>query len=410
MRSRVADATIKGFYYQFDTSILEIIKLKKNNEFIVIEGIVEDIDIHTATENSTVQCKYLSKPNYTYSAVREPIIKMMEHFINPATPNNFKYILYAHFENETPGNEPTIDVPTFKEILTYKVKGIEKHYEIDNSITDKQLENFLSQFKLKFGIEFYEQQKTLIEKLKTHFCCSEFIADKHFYNNALRVVIDRAIKKNEADRTITKGQFLKEIDCSKTLFNEWFIKLRSKKEYLKETNQNLKSTRTLEQSRAKVIFIGKNVITANNAELPLLDFIENLIAKYYKLNSSLRTAKPLTLILDCDRQQIQNIKMQLIENQTSFNDGFEELKFSSYFFNKEPVINKSLNGNKLINSSYIVKLISKETFLNNFKDINNPNSFIIFSKDDFDKRFVSGQCFEIKYCVSLKEVFKVLTM
>ena len=316
MRQRVADATIKGFYYQFDTSILEIFKLKKNTDSAVIEGIVEDIDIHTATEDSTIQCKYLSKPNFTNSAVREPLIKMIDHFIDPKTPNNFNYILYAHFENETSGNEPTIDVSKFKDILKYKEKGIEKHYEIEKKITDKQLTDFLSQFKLKFGIEFYKQQQAVIEKLKSHFSCSEFAADKHYYNNALRIVIDKAIKKIEADRTITKGQFLKEIDCSKTLFNEWFIKLRSKKEYLKEINHNLKSTRTLEQSRAKIILIGKNIIEANNAELPLLDFIENLTAKYYKLNSSLRTAKPLTLIFDCDKQKLQNVKKQLIENQT----------------------------------------------------------------------------------------------
>ena len=45
MHSRAATPTIKGYYYQFDTSILELLKLKKDTDKILIEGI-EDIDIH----------------------------------------------------------------------------------------------------------------------------------------------------------------------------------------------------------------------------------------------------------------------------------------------------------------------------------------------------------------------------
>ena len=39
---RVADSTIKGFMYQFNLSLNEI--LKSTNEIIQIEGIIEDID------------------------------------------------------------------------------------------------------------------------------------------------------------------------------------------------------------------------------------------------------------------------------------------------------------------------------------------------------------------------------
>ena len=44
MTTRAADATIKGYYYQFDTSILKLLDLSTNSDTVTIEGI-EDIDI-----------------------------------------------------------------------------------------------------------------------------------------------------------------------------------------------------------------------------------------------------------------------------------------------------------------------------------------------------------------------------
>ncbi len=86
MTTRAANATIKGYYYQFDTSILKVLELSANSDSITVEGI-EDIDINTATENTAIQCKYLSKPQFTNSSVRKPIMLMLEHFVNPSTPS-----------------------------------------------------------------------------------------------------------------------------------------------------------------------------------------------------------------------------------------------------------------------------------------------------------------------------------
>jgi len=405
METREAFATIKGYYYQFDTTILKLLDLQNDSDSVIVEGI-EDIDIQTATDETTVQCKYLSKPRFINSAVREPIILMLEHFIN--TPSHLKYNLYAHFENETPGNEPIIDLPKLKEILTYSEDRVKKHYDIEKHITDVTLNAFLLQFKFQFGFEFHTQQQKVIEKLRTKFNCSAFEADTLYYNNALRVVIDKAIQRNISQREISKTEFIHSIDCSKRLFNEWFIRLRSKKEYFRLFAQDLKSTRTLEPSRAKYILIGKNILEADNSELPLSSFIESLIGKYYRLNSSLRDSKPLTFILDCDKSTLLNLKRALIDHELLFNDGYEEIKFSSQIFNKEPIINKSVNGAKIIKASYLLKIISKDTFIQNISHINSPSSFLIFSNENINNSFSCSQLFDIKYCDDLKDVHKLL--
>lgn len=407
MRTRAADATIKGYYYQFDTSILKVLELQNDSDSIVIEGI-EDIDIKTATDTTTIQCKYLSKPRFINSVVREPIILMLNHFLDVTSRNDLKYVLYAHFENETPGNTPIIDLTRLKEILTYSENKVEKHYEIENTISDIKLNAFLLQFKLIFGTEFYTQQEQVINKLKSKFKCSEFEADAYFYNNALRVVIDRAIKKNISRRKITKTEFITAIDCRKALFNEWFIKLRSKKEYLKLTAQNLKSTGALNPVKTKVIVVGNDILRADNSELPLHSFIENLITKYFKLNLVLRDARPLTIALDCDEITLIDTKRFLIDKEIMFNDGFEGIKFSSNIFNKKPILNTTKGGTRISESSYLIKLISKETLMNNISSIASPSVFINFSQNDVANKFPSGQFFDIRYCENLKEIYKLL--
>ena len=53
---RVADSTIKGFMYQFNRTLNEI--LSSSNEVITVEGIVENIDKISGEHITAIQCKY----------------------------------------------------------------------------------------------------------------------------------------------------------------------------------------------------------------------------------------------------------------------------------------------------------------------------------------------------------------
>lgn len=56
-KMRQANSIIKGYLYQFNKSILEILKAE-NNASIVLEGVIEDIDINCPSGTTTTQCKY----------------------------------------------------------------------------------------------------------------------------------------------------------------------------------------------------------------------------------------------------------------------------------------------------------------------------------------------------------------
>lgn len=404
MASRSAEASIKGYYYQFDTTILKLIQLSSDTDAITIEGI-EDIDINTLNEAETIQCKYLSKSRFINSAVREPITLMLEHFVSITTVNNLKYTLYAHFEDETPGNEPAIDLVKLKEILTHKEGKTVKCYHLDNGISDAQLTRFISQFRLRFGIEFDQQQKLTLAELKRHFKCTDYEADSFFYNNALRVVIDRAKLKEERKRRITKAEFIAAIDSSGKLFNEWYIRLRTKKEYLRQIKEVFSRTRALEPSRAKCIIVGNELLQADNDGLPPVAFVESLLDKYYKLGHTLRSATPLTLVLDLDNDSLVEMKRELLARGIDFNDGQEHIRFTPTYFNKEPIVNLSRNSTKIQHASFVIKIVSLHSFKSNLSDINQPKVVMHFSKAECPYgRSGQFQWFDIKYCGNLSDL------
>ena len=76
---RQADSTIRGYLYQFNKSIYEILQ-SNDDETITLEGIIEDIDIQSPTSTTTIQCKYHEDKKYMISGVAVPILEMLCHY------------------------------------------------------------------------------------------------------------------------------------------------------------------------------------------------------------------------------------------------------------------------------------------------------------------------------------------
>jgi len=413
MAKRSAEATIKGYYYQFDTTILKLIELANDSDSVIIEGI-EDIDIISGSNTETIQCKYLSANKATNSLIREPISLMLTHFVANST-KLIKYNLYAHFENETPNTEKAIDLALLKDILSYREKTnnawVNKEFHTDNNISDAQLSEFLTRFKFRFGEEFETQQKKVVQKLKTHFNCTEYEGEKLYYNNSLKIVLDKAIKKTDAERTITKTDFINAINCGKILFSIWFKKYKTHKEYIADIAGRIRSTKALSPSKSKIIFIGKNILDADNSELPVSELVKNIIDRHYKVGTVLYNAIPPTVILELDLTGITTLKKELIKQGIKFNDGHENIEFNANLFNEKPIINKKGQTTKIGKSSYIIKLITNQTFEDFKTQITVGNVFIYFSDSDFTYQSLTNntsQLHDIKYCNNLKDLSKLI--
>ena len=106
---RQADSTIRGYLYQFNKSIYEIL-LAKEDESITLEGVIEDIDIESPSGTTTIQCKYHEDKKFQMSNVVVPILDMLCNFCESVcVGKSVSYILYAYFVE----NVDKIDMDSF---------------------------------------------------------------------------------------------------------------------------------------------------------------------------------------------------------------------------------------------------------------------------------------------------------
>lgn len=110
---RQADSTIKGYLYQFNKSLYEILSAEENTS-IVLEGVIEDIDIHSTSGITTIQCKYHEDSKYQISSVAAPILEMLCHYCESVYLGKaVSYILYAYYSE----NVDYVDMNAFSEYL-----------------------------------------------------------------------------------------------------------------------------------------------------------------------------------------------------------------------------------------------------------------------------------------------------
>lgn len=247
MTDRSAVDTIRGYFYQFDLSILSILKLAAPDDCIEIEC-TEDIDIRTATDVTATQCKYYAKTEYNHSVIKDAVKHMVSHFAESlaGTKSNVLYSIKGHYLSGQEKLDDKIDVDFLKKhFLTYTKKKVTYYHHADLALSDADLEEFLKRLSIDIRAkDFDEQFREVIGTLQAIFGGTPFAAEFFYYNNALAVIRELSIRVAPADRLITKKVFLRRINTSAVLFNEWFVEKKGKrthfaalrKEYFTEFN------------------------------------------------------------------------------------------------------------------------------------------------------------------------------
>ena len=232
-RSRDAVDTIKGYYYQFDYFIFQLISLVNEADTVTIEGI-EDVDILEEKEMVAVQCKYYAKTEYNHSVIAKPIRLMLKDYVN-RTPEKRKirYKLYGKYQSGQDKYPGSLSVEFAKKSLfTYTEKETPHILHEELNLTDEDIEEFLSKVDVDINAEdYYEQQEKVISNLEKIFQCERFEAEYYYYNNALRLVKEKAVQQKICDRIVSKREFLDKIDNKKKLFDKWYLQFKGIKNY-----------------------------------------------------------------------------------------------------------------------------------------------------------------------------------
>ena len=209
--------------------------LASSTDAIAVECI-EDIDLHEASDVTAIQCKYYAKSEYNHSVIKNAIKHMLSHYkeVKDGIKTKVKYIIRGHYSSGQEKLDANFDINFLKKhFLTYRTDKVTYYHHLELGLSDQDLMDFRSLLKVDINaMEYEEQYKSVIDKLLTHFSTTSFSAEFFYYNNALRVIKELAIRNLTADRTITKDSFLAQIDTSSILFNEWFVQKKGKKHHL----------------------------------------------------------------------------------------------------------------------------------------------------------------------------------
>jgi hypothetical protein len=259
MKDRSATATIKGYFYQFDQTIVRLLEASEHAS-ITVEGI-EDVDLVDGRENIFIQCKYYEGTEYNHSVIKDAIIHMLRHFHAAGCPNNqaFRYQLYGHYKSGQHKLVLPLSEAFLKEnFLTYKREKIEYKVHEELSITPAQFASFHGLLDINLNALSYEdQQKRIIQLLITEVTgCTDTDAETFYYPNAINVIQSLAVEDDEEKRKISRVRFLNAINRKEMIFSVWLQQKFGADYYAKMIRRKLfkfKMTKTPKASRIFVI-------------------------------------------------------------------------------------------------------------------------------------------------------------
>jgi len=383
MVDRSASSSLKGYYYQFDKTILEILRQSDSASKVTVEGI-EDVDVASPSGVTAIQCKYYAAQRFSESSLRRPVTLMLTDFVQRRIP--IRYQLYAHFGRPSSINT-AFSVERLKKLISQRGANMLVDLCLQDEISDQQLERFREVFTFLPGPNYGTQHNAVLDALQAHFGCDAAEADLHFYNNALRSVYDLAIRARASEREITKKDFLLKIDDKTYLFNQWYLQLRGREQYLRYVRKRLDAQRLFQTQRQVLVYLSDSVCRTAADTCALGAAIEGIAQAHFRAGKSLYDAKPWTFVLGCDSRLITEVKQYLLRKCIPFNDGYETVQFTPRLFETPPVINKKLCRSKsactdtIGKASYYLRIVAESTYSGHLIDLERPDVVVDLSGD-----------------------------
>lgn len=347
MTDRSAVDTIRGYFYQFDLSILSVLQLTSSDDSVEIEC-TEDIDIRTATDVTATQCKYYAKTEYNHSVIKDAVKHMVSHFKESLVGTKPKvfYSIKGHYASGQEKLDGGIDVEFLKKhFLTYSEgKGtakVTRYHHSELGLSDADLGEFLKRLTVDVRAkEFDEQYRQVLGALRAIFGGTPFSAEYFYYNNALAVIRELSIKAAPADRTITKKEFLARINTSTVLFNEWFVEKKGKKAHLAALRREYFTE--LNVSPYERFFLVETDVTSY-ARSDLKDLIFELSRKWAKLSAREPSPFcPYIYVHGVPEDELLALKRELSTEGFKLIDGHD---FQGADFSCHSITQKATHGN-----------------------------------------------------------------
>lgn len=335
---------VKGFTYQFDKSLLEI--LSNQGLDVRIEQI-QDIEVN----NYYIQVKYRETQNYADSKIKLPVLQLLKCFLDD---KNKKFKLYCYFKDKS------------SQIITLTEAELDQILGSDSGqYTQDDKKAFIDNFILEFSNNFEKQFSDLIKLIKSSFQLKSEEEATTYHAIFRANLFDIAIKKNSRLRTISFIKLKNIINSKeKIIFDAAYCKYLKTERYLKYIKGEYFTFKKLNIPNKDRLFIIE--IDNSTKDCDIIQIVTNIKNKYFKKDTS---PAPYICLFGIDDAKISRLKQKLWDKGLMFSDGthFDGDKFRI----NDLVINTNNN-----NCEVTFKLLSLDRLA------------LLFKKKKLDETFV----------------------
>jgi len=367
---------LKGYVFQFDKSLIEIIE-DRTNKFEIEK--VQDLDTH----DYYLQVKYKETQNYSPSKIKKPILQLLEL----SRHNSVKRLrLFCYFKDR---KRATIYL-TMTELNT--ILGSEKRAH-----SKEEKSKFLALFTLEFSDDFNSQFEYLLERIIDSFNLKSTDEALIYHANMRAHLVEIALK-NRDSRTIDFQDLKKLVsETEKTVFGAAYIKYMGNSKYLAHLRREYfthKKPNVRDVARLFVITLDDELSDADIATIILL-----IKEKYYIANVS---GAPYIHIDGISLERLALLKIDLWSQDMKFCDG-------THFSEDEFRLKSIKEDLHLIpNNDLTYKLLSANSLViaNNEVDFEEKYHFIPSSVLDADVGIENIKKLHLENARDIKEIFK----
>jgi hypothetical protein len=334
---------IKGFLYQFDKTLIDVLNEPKKT--VEVEN-RQDI----AIQNFVIQVKHKETQTYQPSKIRGPVIQLIDLF---KVDQEQKFCLYCHFRDKQVERwDLTVD----------ELDTILKQHKED--YTKDLKSKFVNNFYVQFSTDFETQFQNLIRLIRERFSLKQ--EDRAFiYHSLFRSkLLDISIIKDKEDRLISKvdlDAFIK--SAEKTVFYGAYSKFLNRKRYENLIKREYFTFKAVNIDNFERLFIVDCDEEIGRVDLhKIVTCIQN---KYFRVGKS---PQPFLCFVNLEDQKLTDLKCGLVDQGIVFNDG---TCFDGDRFRLDMITENSLNSDsykvKIIDETRLRSLLTRQKFQETFQ-------------------------------------------
>ena len=338
MDKREAVSTIRGYFYQFDYSILKVLELEHDDDTICIEGI-EDVDISSEDSVTLHQCKCYEETEYNHSKIAPAVRWMLKHYSDNKT-NNYNYYIYGTFKKGQDKLKKVTAEFAKKHFFTF-TKDKQKHIlHSELGLSDEDVSDFVNKLNINIYADSYETQE---KKVKENLCgflgCRKQEVDL-YYCNALNIVKQLSTEKDIRKRIISRKIFYAKLKSIDQQFDIWLLHKNGKSKFAKVIKKKYFSNGLNLSPYSRFFLIECN---SNTSTVDLKTVILHISKKYSNLRQR-ATPKfcPFFCFQGLTETMLVDLKRKLSNEGIIFTDGYD---FRGAEFNVHSIVKEPTNGN-----------------------------------------------------------------